>query len=167
MPLDSLCHHHADELLVVDVTITINISLSDHLIDFLVGEFLSEVGHNVTELSGRNETVAISVEDLEGLNKLLLGVSVLHLTGHEGKELWEIDGSVTVGIDLIDHVLELSLGWVLTKGAHDSTKFLGGDGAITVLIEEGESFLELSNLFFSQIVSHSVVALILILSKFG
>merc|ERR1711879_105825 len=65
MPLDSLCHHHADELLVVDVTITINISLSDHLIDFLVGEFLSKVGHNVTELSGRNETVAISIEDLK------------------------------------------------------------------------------------------------------
>jgi hypothetical protein len=32
--------------------------------------------------------------------------------------------------------------------------YLGSDRAITVLIEESESFLELSDLFFVELVSH-------------
>merc|ERR1719198_2445580 len=39
----SLGHHHLDELLVVDLAITVHISLADHLIDLLVGELLAEV----------------------------------------------------------------------------------------------------------------------------
>jgi hypothetical protein len=39
----------------------------------------------------------------------------------------EIDGTVVVSIDLVDHVLELRLGGVLAQGAHDSAEFLGGD----------------------------------------
>jgi hypothetical protein len=34
------------------VTITIDISLSDHLIDFLVGQLLSKVGHDVSKFGG-------------------------------------------------------------------------------------------------------------------
>lgn len=48
----SLGNHHSNELLVVDVTITIDISLSDHLIDFLVGQLLSKVGHDVSKFGG-------------------------------------------------------------------------------------------------------------------
>merc|ERR1739841_105350 len=118
----SLGHHHSDELLVVDVTVSVDIGLSDHLIDLLVGELLSKVGHDVSQLSGGDETVAISIEDLEGLDELLFGVGVLHLSGHEGQELWEVDGSVTVSVDLVDHVLELSFSWVLSKGSHDSSE---------------------------------------------
>ena len=45
-----LLEHHLDELIVVDLAIPINIGFSDHLIDFLVRELLSEVGHDVTQL---------------------------------------------------------------------------------------------------------------------
>ena len=37
--------------------------------------------------------VTITVEHLEGLDELLLGVGVLHLAGHEGKKLGEINGA--------------------------------------------------------------------------
>ncbi len=47
---------------------------------------------------------------------------------------------------LVDHVLQLGLGRVLTQRAHDSSQLLGGDGAITVLVEKGERLLELSDL---------------------
>lgn len=33
---------------------------------------------------------------------------------------------------LVDHVLELGLGGVLAKRAHDSAELLGGDGSIAV-----------------------------------
>ena len=32
-----LGHHHLDELLVVDLAITVNVGLADHLIDLLIG----------------------------------------------------------------------------------------------------------------------------------
>ena len=149
-----LGHHHLDEFLVVDLAITINIGLADHFINFLVSELLAQVGHDVTELGGRDETVAVLVEHLEGLDDFLLAVSVLHLASHHSKELREIDGAVAISIDLIDHVLELGLSGVLAKGAHDSAQLLGGDGAITVLVEQGEGLLELSDLLFGQLVSH-------------
>merc|ERR1711988_2029377 len=45
-----LGHHDLDELLVVDLAVTVNVGLADHLIDLLVGELLTEVGHDVTKL---------------------------------------------------------------------------------------------------------------------
>merc|ERR1719506_895979 len=150
-----LGHHHLHELLVVDLTISIDICLTDHLVNLLICQLLAQVGHDVTQLSSRDKPVAIAVKDLEGFNELLLRVCVLHLTCHERQELREVNGSVTISVDLVDHILELSLGRVLTKGTHDCAQLLGGDGAIAILVEEGEGLLELSNLLFSQLVSHA------------
>lgn len=86
-----------------------------------------------------------SVSHLESLADLLLRVSILHLAGHHGEELylpvsirtrssvisgcrtWEVNGAVVVGINLVDHVLKLRLRRVLAKRAHDSTELLGGN----------------------------------------
>lgn len=43
---------------------------------------------------------------------------------------------LTVSVHLIDHVLEFSLGGVLSQRAHDSSELFGGDGAISVLVEQ-------------------------------
>ena len=59
------------------MTIPVQIRLSDHLIDLIVGELLSEIGHNVSQLGGRDESVAVPVEHLESLDQFLLGVRVL------------------------------------------------------------------------------------------
>ena len=144
-------HHHFDELLVVNLTISIDISLTDHLVDFLIGKLLTEVGHDMTELSSGNETVSVLVEDLESFLDLILRVSILHLTSHHGEELGEIDITVTISVNFVDHVLKLSLGRVLSKRAHDGSELLGGDGTISVLVKEGEGLLELGDLLFSQL----------------
>ena len=44
-----------------------------------------------------------------------------------GKHTREIDGSVVIGVDLVDHVSKLSLRWVLAQTPHDGTQLLGGD----------------------------------------
>merc|ERR1712100_267667 len=147
----SVSHHHPDELLVVDLSVTVDVSLSDHLVDLLVSELLTEGGHDLPQLGGRDELVSISVEDLEGLAELLLGVGVLDLSGHQREELGEIDGTVAVGVDLVDHVLELGLRGVLAEGPHDGAQLLGGDGSVAVLVEEGKRLLELLDLLFSQL----------------
>ena len=117
-----LGHHHLDEFFVVDLTITIDIGFTNHFVDFLVGELLSEIGHDVTEFSSADVAVAVLVEDLEGFLDLLLGIGILHLAGHHGQELGEINGSVAVSIDLVDHVLEFGLGGVLSEGKKEKNR---------------------------------------------
>lgn len=51
--------------------------------------------------------------------------------------------TLTISIHLIDHVLQFSLCGVLPERPHHSAKLLRGDGAIPVLVEEGEGLLEL------------------------
>eukprot|EP00413_Alexandrium_margalefii_P011874 CAMPEP_0204533936 /NCGR_PEP_ID=MMETSP0661-20131031/12586_1 /ASSEMBLY_ACC=CAM_ASM_000606 /TAXON_ID=109239 /ORGANISM="Alexandrium margalefi, Strain AMGDE01CS-322" /LENGTH=124 /DNA_ID=CAMNT_0051540357 /DNA_START=83 /DNA_END=454 /DNA_ORIENTATION=+ len=83
-PRRSLRHHHLDELLVVDLPVAVDVRLADHLVDLLVRELLAQVRHDVAKLGRTDEAVAVAVEDLEGLDQLLLGVRVLHLARHEG-----------------------------------------------------------------------------------
>ena len=60
---------------------------------------------------------------------------------------------LTVSVDLVDHVLQLCLGGVLSEGAHDGAQLLGGDGAVAVLVEQGERLLELGDLLLGQLIS--------------
>merc|ERR1719476_689784 len=74
----SLGHHHLHELLVIDLPVTVDIGLTDHLVDLLIRKLLTQIRHDMPQLGSADEAVAIAVEDLEGLNQFLLGVSVLH-----------------------------------------------------------------------------------------
>lgn len=49
----------------------------------------------------------------------------------------EVNRSIAIGINFVDHVLQLSLGRVLPERAHDSSELLGGDGAIAVCVACG------------------------------
>lgn len=147
----------------VNTSITVLVSLPDHLINLIVCELLTDRGHNVSQLSSGNEAIVVTVEylphvsfelgivqvlstNLESFTDFLLGVGVLHLSCHHGQEFWaplsaiqiqkslelssrtgEVNRAVVVGVNLVDHVLELGLGRVLTEGSHNSSQFLGGD----------------------------------------
>ena len=69
--------------------------------------------------------------------------------------------TVAIGVDLVDHVLKLGLSGVLAEGAHNGAQLLGGDGAIAVLVEEGEGLLELGDLFLGQLLGHVVCVCLL------
>ena len=81
--------------------------------------------------------------------KNLFSISLTHSSGHNGEELWEINNASTFFINFINQVLKFSVCWVLTKRSHNCYEFIVSNCAITILIEKGESLLELSNLFFS------------------
>merc|ERR1719291_16115 len=111
----SLRHHHLDELFVIDLTVTVHIRFPDHLVDLLVRQFLPEVRHDMAQLSRADKTISISVKNLESLDQLLFRVRVFHLTSHQRQKLWEINGAVTVCIDLVNHVLQLGLRRILAQ----------------------------------------------------
>merc|ERR1712187_1054555 len=92
----SLRHHHLDKLFIVDLTITIDVRFPNHFINFLICQFLTKVRHHMTELGSTDETVAVTIKDLECLNQLLLSVSILHLACHQGQKLGKVDRAVSV-----------------------------------------------------------------------
>lgn len=79
----------------------------DHLLDFLIRQLLTQVCHDMAQLSSVDEacmavasvasieirrccpglTIAILVKDLEGLSDLLFGVGILHFASHHSQEL--------------------------------------------------------------------------------
>lgn len=81
---------HYELTLVIDLAVAVNVRLANHLVDLLISELLAEVGHDVAQLSRRDETVAVLVEHTEGFADLLLAVCVLHLARHHGEELGEV-----------------------------------------------------------------------------
>ena len=48
----------------------------------------------------------------------------LHLAGHKVEKLWEINGSITICIHFINHILQLSFCRILSKRPHHSPKLL-------------------------------------------
>ena len=44
---------------VVDLTVAVDVGFSDHLVNLLVSQLLAQVGHHVSELGGRDKTVAV------------------------------------------------------------------------------------------------------------
>jgi hypothetical protein len=88
---------------------------------------------------GRTDVpVPVLVEHLERLLDLLLRVRVAHLTRHHGEELGEVDRPVSVCVNLVDHVLQLCLGRVLSQGAHDGAELFCRDRAIAVCRDDGD-----------------------------
>lgn len=65
-------HHHLHKLFVVNLPVSIDIRLTDHLIDLLIREFLAQVRHNVAKLCCADEPVTVLVEYLERLEYFLL-----------------------------------------------------------------------------------------------
>ena len=118
----------------------------------------SEIGHDVAQLGSADEAVAITIEDLEGFNQLLFSVGILHLARHQRQELGEVNCSVAICVNLVDHVLQFSLGGVLIQRSHHGSQLFGGDGAIAILVEQREGLLELCDLLFSQLVRHGKVS---------
>merc|ERR1712118_488714 len=48
--INSLGHHHFDELLVVDLSISINVGFANHFIHLFIGKLLAKVGHHMPQL---------------------------------------------------------------------------------------------------------------------
>jgi len=45
-----LGHHHLDELLIIDLAITVRVGLTNHLVNLFICEFLTQVRHDVAQL---------------------------------------------------------------------------------------------------------------------
>ena len=161
-------HHHSHEFLVVDMPIPIDISLSDHFIHLFVSQFLSQVGHHVSQFSSRNESISISIEHLKGFDKFLFCVSILHFSIYETDSTWPSE-TKTQGSQSF-HYRRHQLRWSclevqlqLGSGPENAwqcrvpewgMEYLSGDRAVSVFVEKSKGFFELCDLFFVKLVGH-------------
>ena len=60
---------------IVDLAVAVDINLADHLVHFLVGQLLPDVGHHMAQFGDRNHPGSVAVEDTERLADLLLLVA--------------------------------------------------------------------------------------------
>jgi hypothetical protein len=110
---------------IIDLAISIDVCLTDHLVDLLVRELLActqksspmsppkkkikaeptETSHDMPQLCRRDKPVAVLVEHLERLLYFLLRIRVAHLARHHGEKFGKVDRAVAIRVDLVDHVL--------------------------------------------------------------
>lgn len=71
-------------------------STKDQIQKLVRKEKLTKVRHDVSQLSSTDIPISILIEYLESLLDLLLAIGVSHLSSHHGKELWEVNCTVTI-----------------------------------------------------------------------
>ena len=131
--------HHHDELLELDLSVTVLINLLDDGVDGLQAERVGSTEvQDVSDLISGDDAGAVLVEHAEGSVELLVGGEGA-LGGSGDNELSEIDKSGVVRIDGVEHRLDLLVG-------HDSSVVLKitnldlihGELAVTVGVESLE-----------------------------
>merc|ERR1719453_250028 len=143
--------HNAEELLLVDLTVAITVSLIDHLLKLLISHPLAELLGHTLQVLERDLAGLIIIEQAEGLENLILRITIQNLVGHHLQELFVLDGAASVIIDIGDHLLNLLFLWLESKGAHGDLQLLGIDGARAIGIKEVKGLLDLLLLLLSQL----------------
>merc|ERR1719478_1954495 len=104
--------HDAEELFLVDFTVTIAISFINHVLTKLLSHTLQVLERNLLGL--------VIIEKTEHLDNFLTRIAVAHASSHHVEELVEIDGAGAILVeevecltDLLDLVVceTFGLGW--------------------------------------------------------
>merc|ERR1712205_28339 len=147
---ESTTLHDTEELFLVDLTITIAVSLINHLLEFLIGHVLAKLlGYALQVLEGDLAGLVI-VEKAEHLDNLLTGIAITHASGHHVEELVEVNGSGAILVDVVDHATDLVLLGIKAEGAHGNLQLLGIDGSGAIGIEQVECLTDLLDLVIGE-----------------
>merc|ERR1712066_33299 len=79
--------HDAQELLFVDLPISVSVGFVDHLLQLLVGHPLAEFLCDPLQILEGDLACLVVIEETEGLQDLVFGISVQDLVSHHLQEL--------------------------------------------------------------------------------
>mmetsp|Transcript_63798 Transcript_63798/g.129579 ORF Transcript_63798/g.129579 Transcript_63798/m.129579 type:complete len:220 (+) Transcript_63798:657-1316(+) len=142
--------HDPEELLLVDLAITIAVSFLDHLCELLVSHVLAELLRHALEVAEGDLPCLIIIEQPERLENLFARVFLTHLRRHHLQEFLEVNVARPVLVDVADHLLDLLLLGLEAKGTHCNLQLLGVDGAGAISIEQVKSLTDLLLLLLCQ-----------------
>lgn len=92
------------ELLLRDESVLVEVGTPDQLFEFLIGHVLAELISDPPEVLDGDEAGSLVVEEVEDFAYVGLAVPVIDPLGHEGEPLSEVDGSVSVGVEVGNHL---------------------------------------------------------------
>merc|ERR1719327_1792122 len=147
----ALLLHDAVELVNVNLTITITVSLVDHVLKLLIIDVLTKLLSHTGKVAEGDLVGVVVIEELEHLLDILARVLLAHLAGHHAEDLDELDGAVTVVVDVGDHLLELLVLHLEAKGTHGGLELTDVDGAGGIGVKEGESLTDLVKLLLGEL----------------
>jgi len=150
-PFDSLdvLEHHLGELVEGDLTITIGVNLVDDLLNDGLIKVLTE-GKDLFDFINGDRSTTVLVEHLEGRLKFVIAQQVLFI--HSGNnELRVIDGTTSVGVNLIKHFIDFSI----VEGSSEvfgvsSLDFILGEFTVAIEIHGSEDSIDLLFLLLGQ-----------------
>merc|ERR1711977_573319 len=146
----ALLLHDAVELIDVDLTIAITVSLVDHVLELLIVDVLAELLSHASEVAEGDLVGVVVVEQLEHLLDVLAGVLLAHLASHHVQEFGELDGAVAIVVDVSDHLLELLVLDLEAKGTHGGLELTHVNGTGSISVEKAESLTDLLHLLVGE-----------------
>ena len=119
--------HYSDELLLVDLPVAVPVGLVYHLLQLFLGHCLPQLPRHPLQVLQRYLPGPVVVEQSEGLEDLLPGVSFCDFTSHKFHKISELDDSLALPVDLSDHLFDFLLLGLEAEGSHGNLEFLGVD----------------------------------------
>merc|ERR1719371_120782 len=143
--------HDAQELLLVDLAVAVAIGLVDHLLELLVRHPLTELLRHSFQVLERNLARLVVIEEPESLQDLVFRIAIQDLLRHHRHELRKLDRAGPVIVNILDHLLNLFLLRLETKGTHRNLELLRVDGPGAIRVEKVKRFLDLLLLLLRQL----------------
>merc|ERR1739845_4858 len=101
--------HDPQEFLLVDLAVAIPVCLVDHLLQLLISHPLAELLGDALEVPEGDLLGIVVIKELEGLEDLLLRITVEDLESHHLQELRVLDGPTAVVVHVTNHLGDLLL----------------------------------------------------------
>jgi len=108
------------EFVSIDESVTVDISAGDEFLELLVVNSLSNLVRNSSEVLDGDETGSLVIIESEDFVDVGSAVSVSDSLGHEGEPFSEIDGSVTVSVEVGNHLEDGLVFSLEAEGDHGS-----------------------------------------------
>ncbi|GMT13885.1 hypothetical protein PFISCL1PPCAC_5182, partial [Pristionchus fissidentatus] len=141
-----LAGHHLHELFEVDGSGAVSVDLSDHLVELLLGDVVVKGAQDVAQVGHVDVAVALLIIQSECLSQLVFQSRVILTSddevGHHGSELLELDLTRTIGIELLDELLEIALLEGLSHRSEDHANLVGANVSLALLVEHVEVLAE-------------------------
>lgn len=117
--------HYSDELLLVDLPVAVPVGLVYHLLQLFLRHCLSQLPRHSLQVLQGDLASSVIVEESEGLENLLTGVSLCDFTSHKFHKVPELDDALALSVDLGDHLFDLLLLGLEAEGPHGDLELLG------------------------------------------
>jgi len=147
---EGLLGHDGVELLGADLAVLVCVRPLDHFQELRVAHGLSKLLGDPLEVAEGDVTGLVVVEEVEDLLDVLAGVLVAHFGGHHIEELFEINFSAPILVDVSNHLVNSLVLGLEPEALHGGFELLWVNGSTSVGIKEVESLPDLLNLLLGE-----------------